>query len=76
MKLYHKRIVLPLVVVAFSACATQFKTRVSMDECVQICSPLVPYGFRPMWSKEGVCACLVPPTKQRPRNHVNGFGGK
>ena len=71
MKLYHKTIILPLAVAAFSACATQFRTKITLGECVCICSPLVPYGFRPMWNKQGVCACLVPPSERSSRNHIN-----
>ena len=74
MKLYHKIFLLPLVVMAFSACAAQFTSTMTPGECVRACSPLVPYGFKPMWTREGVCACLVPPKRKRPRNHINSLG--
>lgn len=74
MKLYHNLILLPLGVMAFSACAAQFKTKLTLGECVRSCSPLVPYGFRPMWHKQrGICACLAPPPKDIPRNHINSY---
>lgn len=42
----------------------------TVEECIRACSPLVPYGFRPAWSKEtGVCACLVPPPSSKTRKY-------
>jgi len=64
MKLYHNLNLLPVVFALFCSCATTFKTKFSVEECVHICSSLVPYGFRPMWSREGVCACLAPPIRR------------
>ena len=62
MKLYHNLGIALLLFSSFYSCccAGSFKTRIEMHECVHICSPLVPLGFRPMWSKDGVCACLAP----------------
>jgi len=47
-------------------CSTvQTLEKFTVEQCIRACSPLVPYGFRPIWRADGVCACAVPPSAKK-----------